>query len=161
MKRIVRAVLVVAAISVASCGGSNVSQSPTPTGASTASDGSDSSTAPAAIVITRTGGIAGVRDVVEISADGSAQVTQKNGVTVPCTPNAGAIDRVRAIDLPPIGTAPPKAPIADGFTYEMVTPAGSASVSDGAEGPHRELLQAAAEVVSSCIATASGSSPTY
>ena len=123
-------------------------QSPTPPAGTVAPDSSPTTTdAPAsAITITRSGGIAGVNDVVEIAADGSTQVTRKTGIVSACTPTAEAIARLRAIDIAAIGTAMPKNPIVDGFTYEIVTAAGSASVGDDG-GPRGELLSAAAEVV--------------
>ena len=143
-----RALVLVAAISLAGCGGANVTQSPTPPAGTVAPDSSPTTDAPAsAITITRSGGIAGVNDVVEIAADGSTQVTRKTGIVSACTPTAEAISRLRAIDIAAIGTAMPKNPIVDGFTYEIVTAAGGASVGDGDGGPRGELLSAAAEVV--------------
>ncbi len=134
-----------------------MTEAPTPPGTTGPPDGSSTpSDAPAsAITITRSGGIAGVHDVVEIAADGTAQVTQKTGVTGACTPTPEAVDRLRAIDFASIGTAPPKTPIADGFGYEIVAGSATASVGDGDTGAHGELLAAAAEVVSSCLRTVS------
>lgn len=140
-----------------------MTQSPTPPAGTVAPDSSPTTTdAPAsAITITRSGGIAGVNDVVEIAADGSTQVSRKTGIVSACTPTAEAISRLRTIDLAAIGTAVPKNPIADGFTYEIVTAAGSASVGDGDGGPRGELLSAAAEVVTSCLMTLSGDAAPY
>ncbi len=101
------------------------------------------------LTITRTGGIAGVHDVVQIEPDGSASVSQKTGDISACTPSPAAVDRVRAVDLSALGPAPSKTPIMDGFGYEIVGASGTASVGDGDTGLHGELLAAAAEVVSS------------
>ena len=150
MQAIPRALVLIAAISLASCGGAAVTEGPTfPT----------SSDEPAAseLTITRTGGFAGVHDVVQIEPDGSASVSQKTGVISACTPTPEAVDRVRAIDLSALGTAPPKTPIMDGFGYEIVGASGTASVGDGDTGSHGDLLAAAAEVVSSCLTTVSDS----
>ena len=119
--------------------------------ASTASP-ADSSAPGSSITITRTGGIAGMHDEVAIAPDNSAHITQKSGVTSACTPSVAAIDRIRAMDLSALGPPPSKTPIMDGFGYEVVTDAGRASVGDGDTGPYGELLAAAAEVVSSCLA---------
>lgn len=145
MQAIPRALVLVAAISLASCGGAAVSESPAQPDASDA--------AASELTITRTGGIAGVHDVVQIEPDGSASVSQRTGVISACTPSQAAIDRVRAIDLATLGPAPSKTPIMDGFGYEIVGASGTAAVGDGDTGQHGELLAAAAEVVASCLTT--------
>jgi hypothetical protein len=158
MNGTLRAVVLFAAITLAGCGGSAVSESPTTPTRTDAPSGAATSDAPSAITITRTGGIAGVRDVVQLAADGSVSVTQKGGASGSCTPAAEAVDRLRAIDLSALGSAPPKTPIADGFGYEIVAATGTASVGDGDTGAHGELLAAASAVVSSCLANVSGPS---
>ena len=155
-----RAIALVATVLLASCGGSAVTGGSIPPSGTTApGDSAGPSDGPAsAITITRSGGIAGVHDVVEIAPDGSAAVTRKTGQgAATCTPTPEAIDRLREFDLATLGSPPSKVPIADGFNYEVVTGAGRASVGDGDEGVHGELLRVANEVVSSCLATVSGS----
>lgn len=155
--------ILVAAITLAGCGGSVGEGSARPsTAASPSGSDSPSDHAPAsAMVITRTGGIAGFRDVVQIAADGTAQVTSKTGETRNCTPSPTALDRLRAIDLAAVGSAPSKSQIADGFTYSVSSATGSASAGDGDnEGPRAEFVAAAAAVVASCLASPSGSGST-
>lgn len=153
--------ILVAAISLAGCGGSVGEGSGLPTTAASPS-GSDapSDDAPAAaMVVTRSGGIAGFHDVVQIAADGTAQVTSKTGETRTCTPSPTDLDRLRAIDLAAVGSGPSKSQIADGFTYSVSSATGSASAGDGDnEGPRAEFVAAAAAVVASCLASQSGSS---
>jgi hypothetical protein len=146
------AMVLVAAVAIAGCGGATVTESPSsPT---TAPSTAPSGEAPAStITVTRTGGIAGMHDEVVIAPDNSAQVTQKTGVMSACTPSVAAVERLRATDLSALGPPPSKTPIMDGFGYEIVTDSGRASVGDGDTGPHGELLAAAAEVVSSCLST--------
>ena len=158
-----RALALVATILLASSGGPAVTGSPTPPSGTTAPDGSVMpSGGPATrITITRSGGIAGVHDVVEIAPDRSVTVTRKAGQPATCTPTPEAIDRLFSFDLATLGAPPSKVPIADGFNYEVVTGAGSASVGDGDEGVHGELLRVANEIVTSCLATVSSSGITY
>ncbi len=113
------------------------------------------------LVVTRTGGIAGVNDVLEIAADGSAQMTSKTGETRDCVPSPTALQQLRGIDLAAVGSAPSKPQIADGFTYEVRTAGGSASAGDGDEGLRAELVAAAAAVFASCLADAAGSQLPY
>lgn len=153
--------ILIAAISLAGCGGS-VGEGPTSTTGSPIGSDSPSDDAPAlAMVVTRTGGIAGFHDVVEIAADGTAQVTSKTGETRSCTPSTTALDRLRAIDLAAVGSAPSKSQIADGFTYSVSSATGSASAGQGDDEGHRAEFVAAAEaVVASCLASPSGSGST-
>jgi hypothetical protein len=151
-----RALVLLAALVLAGCGGAAVTQDPSsPTASSPVATGvPGGSGAPvSAITITRSGGIAGMHDVVVVAPDNSAHVTQKNGVMSACTPSVAAIERVRSTDLAALGPAPSKIPIMDGFGYDVVTDSGRASVGDGDSGAHGELLAAAAEVVSSCLST--------
>jgi len=151
--------LLVAVILLSSCGGSTVTEgSGLPsTGVSPSSDvPSDNATASEMVVI-RTGGFAGFHDTVQIAADGTAQVTGKTGETYGCTPDPSALERLRAIDLAAVGSAPPKSPIADGFAYSVSSAGGSASAGDGDnEGIRAEFVAAAAAVVTSCLANQSG-----
>ncbi len=124
----------------------------------TGSDSPSDAAAASALVVTRTGGFAGVHDTVQIAADGTAQITSKTGETRNCTPSPADLDRLRMIDLAAVGTAPPKSPIADGFNYSVSSASGSASAGDGDhEGRRAELVTAAAAVVASCLATEPGS----
>lgn len=148
MQAIPRALVLVAALSLASCGGGAPDESEQP-------DSTDA--AVSELTITRTGGIAGVHDVVQVEADGSASVSEKSGEISACTPAPEAVGRVRAVDLSTLGPAPSKTPIMDGFGYEIAGETGIASVGDGDTGAHGELLAAAAEVVSSCLLTRSSS----
>jgi hypothetical protein len=143
--------ILVATISFASCGGYGVTDSPTLSSANPSPAGS--------LVITRTGGIAGVNDVVQIAADGTAQMTSKSGETHACTPSRTALDQLRAIDLAAVGSAPSK-PIPDGFTYEVRSASGTASAGQGDAGIRAELVAAAAAVIASCL-DASGSAAPY
>ena len=145
--------ILVAVISFASCGGSGVTESPAP------SSTTSSPTGP--LVITRTGGIAGVNDVVQIAADGTAQVTTKAGETHSCTPSPTALEQLRAIDLAAVGSGPPKPGVADGFTYSLRSAGGDASAGDGDEGLRAEFVAAAAAVIASCLVEASGSEAPY
>lgn len=153
--------ILVAAISLAGCGGSTVTEGPelpsttaSPTGSHAPSDDAPAST----MVVERTGGFAGFHDTVQIAADGTAQVTSKTGETRNCTPSPTALDQLRAIDLAVVGTATSKSQIADGFTYSVRSATGSASAGDGDdEGLRAEFVATAAAVVSSCLAEMSGS----
>ena len=118
------------------------STGPSPAGSGTASD----------MIVTRTGGIAGFNDTIQIAADGTAQVTSKAGETRGCQPDPAALDRLRAIDLSAVGSAPPKQPIADGFNYSVSSSGVSASGGDGQNDAIRaEFVAAAAAVVTSCL----------
>ena len=141
--------ILVATMSFASCGGSGVTGSPTPP-STTASEAG-------ALVITRTGGIAGVNDVVQVNADGTAQLTTRTGGTSSCTPSPTALEALRAIDLAAVGSGPSKPGMPDGFAYEVRSASGSATASDGDVGIRAELAAAAAAVVSSCLGDAAGS----
>jgi len=140
----------VAGLSLAGCGGATVSEGP-------AQPSSSGIVPPVAMVVTRSGGIAGFHDVVEIAADGTARVTTRNGEARGCTPSAAALDQLRAIDLAAVGTAPSK--IADGFTYEARAAGTVAQAGDGDNaGIRAAFVRAAAAVVGSCLENASGSS---
>ena len=141
--------LMVAAVSLASCGGSAVTESPASPSAAASPTGSDMTSE---MVVTRTGGIAGFNDTVHIAPDGTAQVTSKTGEAHGCQPDPAALDRLRAIDLVAVGSGPPKQPIADGFTYSVTSAGGSASAGDGdTEGIRAEFVAAVSDVVTSCL----------
>jgi hypothetical protein len=109
------------------------------------------------LVVTRTGGFAGVSDTVHIAADGTAQITGKTGETSSCVPDPSALDRLQAIDLAAVGSGVSKSPIADGFTYSVNSTSGSASAGDGDnEGIRAEFVAAASAVVTSCLANQAG-----
>lgn len=106
------------------------------------------------IVVERSGGIAGFHDVLEIAADGSAHVTSRNGEARRCTPDPAALRALRAFDLAVVGSGPPKAPIADGFTYVVRTASAMASAGTGDTGIRAAFAAAADAVIGSCLASA-------
>lgn len=128
-----------------------------PSGPPTTTPAGGSGVPASAMVVERSGGIAGFHDVADIAADGSAQVTSRNGVTRSCTPDPVTLDRLREFDLAAVGSGPPKVPIADGFTYVVRTERGSASAGDGDTGIRAAFAAAAAAVISSCLANVSSS----
>ena len=133
--------ILVTAISLAACSGS-----------STGSDAPSDAAQPSAMVVTRTGGFAGVNDVVEIASDGTAMVASKAGETRSCTPSPAAVERLRAIDLASVGSATSKSPIADGFVYSVTSARGAATAGEGDNtGIRAEFVLTAAEVVTSCL----------
>jgi hypothetical protein len=137
----ITASILVVTISLAGCGGSEVTESSPPPSATAA-----------AIVVTRTGGFAGVNDVVEIAADGTAQITSKTGESRSCTPSSTAVERLRAIDLASVGSATSKSQIPDGFMYSVRSASGAATAGDGDNAGNRaEFVLAAAAVVTSCL----------
>jgi hypothetical protein len=148
--------LLVAALTVAGCGGSTATvgsgdqSSGSPTASATPSD----DTPTAAMVVVRTGGIAGVVDMVRIAADGSASITSKTGKSSACTPSGEALDRLRAIDLAAVeATASRPSGMADGFNYSVKSGTASATASEGDDDSRRaDLVDAAAAVVASCLA---------
>jgi hypothetical protein len=113
-----------------------------------------SSATGATVVIVRTGGIAGVRDTVKITADGSASVTTKNGRGRPCEPSEQALTRLRATDLAAVAAAPRTVPpIADGFSYAVRVGDQRASASEGDKDSRRaDVVKAAAALLTSCLA---------
>jgi hypothetical protein len=156
MERTRIGLILAATIALAGCTGVTVTNDPSPATASP-----DSGTPVSAMTLTRTGGIAGFHDVLEIAADGTAQLTRRSGETSTCTPSPTALDQLRAIDLAAVGSAPPKAPIADGFTYTVVSAAGTATAGDGEDGIRGAFVSAAAAVLSSCEAMLVGSDAPY
>jgi hypothetical protein len=156
MERTRVGLVVVAALALAGCGGADMTDGPSPT--NTAS-GSGAPVSP--LTITRTGGIAGVNDVLEVAADGTAQLTRRSGQTSACTPSPTALDQLRAIDLALVGSGPPKAPIADGFSYTVVVGTVTASAGDGEEGIRGAFVTAASAVLASCEAMLVGSDAPY
>ncbi len=124
----------------------------TPAGGNVPSDQASA----ASMRLTRTGGIAGVNDVLEIDDDGSARLTRSTGQVITCSPMPETVARLRATDLKAVGTARSKAPMADGFSYTLVTALGTATAGDGEQGIRAEFVSTAAEVMASCQATATG-----
>lgn len=112
------------------------------------------------MLVVRTGGIAGVSDMVRIAGDGSASITTKARKTRGCTPSATALDRLRAVDLKAVAATTAKpSHLADGFNYSVKSGSASAVVSEGDDDSRRaELVDAAAAVVATCLASQSGSS---
>jgi hypothetical protein len=151
--------LLVAAVTIAGCGGSTVavgsgghSSTATPTASGTSSDNAPTT----AMVVVRTGGIAGVLDMVRIAADGTASITSKTAKSRACTPSGKDLDRLRAIDLSGLATTSPPPGMADGFNYSVKSGSTSATASEGDDDSRRaELVDAAAAVVASCLATLS------
>lgn len=125
-----------------------------PTAPSTTTPAGSAGLPTSAMVVERSGGIAGFHDVLEIAADGSATIATRNGEPRSCTPDPATLDRLRAVDLTAVGSGPPKVPIADGFTYSVRTASGSASAGDGDVGVRAEFAAAAAAVLASCLANA-------
>jgi hypothetical protein len=108
------------------------------------------------MVVVRTGGFAGVRDLMRVAADGTARITVKTGDTRTCTPSTTSLARLRAIDLAALKASQTKmSRLADGFNYSVKTGNGSAAASEGADGPRAEFVAAAAAVIASCLATRS------
>lgn len=152
--------IVVLILTLAGCGGSTVtdgsagsSTTPAPAG----SDTSDDNAPTPAMVVLRTGGIAGVHDQVRIAADGTARSTRKTGKTRDCTPSTTSLERLRAIDLAALNAIPTTmSQLADGFNYSVKTGDASASASEGDDDSRRaEFVDAAAGVIASCLATQS------
>lgn len=156
MERTRVGLIVAAALALAGCTGATMTGNPSPAITSPGSGAPDS-----ALTLTRSGGIAGFHDVLEIATDGTAQLTRRSGETSTCTPSPTALDQLRAIDLAAVGSAPPKAPIADGFTYTVVSAAGTATAGDGEDGIRGAFVSAAAAVLSSCEAMLVGSDAPY
>jgi hypothetical protein len=156
----VAALVMVAAMALAGCGGSTVVAGPaksstTPSPTSSATPDEDAPTS--ATVVVRSGGIAGVRDIVRIAADGTAHLTTKTGTTRACTPSAASLDRLAAIDLGALKAIPSKpSQMADGFIYSVQAGDASASAGEGDDNGRRaEFVDAAAAVIGSCLATQS------
>jgi hypothetical protein len=148
--------ILVAAVTTAGCGGSTVavgSGGQSSTATPTASGKSSDSAPTRAMVVVRTGGIAGVLDMVRIAADGTASITSKTGKSRACTPSGKALDRLRAIDLSALATTSPRPGMADGFNYSVKSGSASATAGEGDDDSRRaELVDAAAAVVASCLA---------
>jgi hypothetical protein len=166
------AVPLVLALGLSACGGSST------TTASTGSDaGSGASSAPPAsgnpsatggppvspssaasptgdfLEITRSGGIAGVRDIVRVASDGTAKLVTRDGRAKTCRPAADDVRRLRQLDLAAMDALPSGAPVADGFVFSVRTTHGAAAVGDGDKrGRRAEVLDAAATVVATCLA---------
>ena len=155
----VAGVIIAAVLMLAGCGGSTAgagsagsSTKPSPTG----SHSSDDPAGTQAMVVVRTGGFAGVRDLMRIAADGTARITVRTGDTRDCTPSTASLDRLRAIDLAAINAIPTKlSQMADGFNYSVKTGDASAAASQGDDGRRAEFVDAAAAVIASCLATKS------
>jgi hypothetical protein len=151
------ALLAAAVITCAGCGtttaphGSDNSPS-TPTRAGPDQPGS--SPAPV-IVVLRTGGIAGVHDMVAIAADGTAHLTSKTRTSRNCTPSAAAVARLRALDLSAMPAPTMRPGMADMFSYSVQVGAKRAVASEGggATGRPADLVDAAAAVLASCLAS--------
>jgi hypothetical protein len=152
--RAVAGVIIAAVITLAGCGGSTAdagsagsSTTPSPTGGHP----SDNSAGTQAMVVVRTGGFAGVRDLMRVAADGTARITVKAGDTRDCAPSTASLDRLRAIDLAAINATPTKlSQMADGFSYSVTTADGSAAASEG-DDRRAEFVGAAAAVIASCL----------
>jgi hypothetical protein len=152
--------VLVATMALAGCGGSTVGESPetsstTPTSSESATP--DDHEPASATVVVRTGGIAGVRDIVRIAADGTARLTTRARTTRACAPSQASLDRLAAIDLVALKAIPStSSQMADGFVYSVSADGASASASEGDADSHRaELVDAAAAVIGSCLATQS------
>jgi hypothetical protein len=147
------AFVVIAALALAGCGGSTTTAS-TSTAAPSSSEAPSDGAPAGALVVVRTGGIAGVVDMVSIAADGTANVTNKTRKSRPCKPSAESLDRLQAIDLSAVRGAPStSSQLADGFNYSVTSGGTSATASEGDDDSRRaELVDAAADVVATCLA---------
>jgi hypothetical protein len=145
------ALLAAVALTLAGCGGESATTADA--GSPSASAPSSSAHATGALVVVRTGGIAGVQDTVQIAADGTAHITSRNGKQRDCTPPAATLDRLRAIDIAAVAATPNEAPqMADGFNYSVQSGTTTAQGSEGDDdGRRAELVRAAAAVVASCL----------
>jgi hypothetical protein len=103
--------------------------------------------------VTRSGGIAGVRDVVRVAADGTGKMLNRQGGQRTCRPPAAAVNRLRRMDLAAVAALPsPTGVVNDGFVFSVRSPAGAATVGQGDKNGRRaDLLSAAAAVISSCV----------
>lgn len=140
--RLVMVLLVVMTVgSLGGCGGEEGAKAPMPIGA---------------LVVTRSGGIAGFHDTLRIATDGSATVTRPEGSSMPCRVDASSLARLRAIRLAAVDPVSPSSSagghvVADGLTWSVRSTAGRATVSEGQSGGlRRELIAAAAAVFASC-----------
>jgi hypothetical protein len=155
----VAGVVIAAVLTLAGCGGSTAgagsagsSTKPSPTG----SDASDDPAGSQAMVVVRTGGFAGVRDLMRVAADGTARITVRTGDTRDCTPSPASLDRLRTIDLVALNATPTKlSRMADGFSYAVQTGDGRAAASEGDDGRRADFVGAAAAAIASCLATRS------
>lgn len=155
----VAGLIIAAVLTLAGCGGStagagSVGSSTTPS--RSGSHTSDDSAGTQAMVVVRTGGFSGVRDLMRVAADGAARITVKTGDAHACSPSTASLDRLRAIDLAALNATPTKmSQMADGFNYSVKTGDGSAAASEGDDGRRADLVDAAAAVIVSCLATQS------
>ncbi len=83
------AALPVATLVLAGCGAAAGSPGPAP-----------STTRAAALVLTRTGGIAGFHDTLRVASDGTATLTRRSGPASTCRVEAAALTRLRALGAP-------------------------------------------------------------
>jgi hypothetical protein len=157
--RALAGVIIAAVLTIAGCGGSTAGADPAGSSTTPSPTGSHSSDDPAgtqAMVVVRTGGFAGVRDLMRVAADGTARITVRTGDTRDCTPSPASLDRLRAIDLVALNAAPTKlSRMADGFSYSVQTGDGRAAASEGDDGRRADFVGAAAAVIASCLATRS------
>lgn len=107
--------------------------------------------AASAIVVVRTGGIAGVHDTVRIGADGSAAITRRASSSRACRPAPAAVRRLRSLDLHGLGARTTAAPVADGFSWSVTAGGRTARATQADDDSRRtELIGAAAAVLASC-----------
>jgi hypothetical protein len=139
-------------LGLAACGGESSGTTAT-SGSATAGNGrAGQDNTASAMEVVRTGGIAGVRDVLRIKANGQGTLTDKNGKTSSCRPTDKALDRLRAVDLADVSAGPTAAPvIADAFNYGVRVGDERASGSEGDDGRRADLVDAAAAVLTSCL----------
>ena len=141
-------------LGAAACGGGTSSGRPKP-------PGTDEPGHPgrATLVVVRGGGLAGFRDTVRVPPDGRAIVTRRTGSARTCKPDPAAVERLIRLDLAAVGPAPrPSTPVADAFSYTVTVGHESATAAEGEHGRRAEMVDAAAAVVASCLATQSGQS---
>jgi hypothetical protein len=138
-------------------GGESTTRAPSATGgppspAPSASGGTDSGRF---LEVMRSGGIAGVRDLVRVAADGTATVVTRDGSSRSCRPAAADVRRLRQLDpaaFAALAALPRATPVNDGFVFSVRTSQGTAVTGEGDTNDRRaDLLDAAAAVVSACL----------
>lgn len=123
------------------------------TGTTGSAGGTTSPSATATVVVvTRTGGLAGVNDTLRLEGSGSVTITARDGSRKRCQVDRAVARRLRAVDLGSLGPPPGGGRrVADGYVYRVRAGGQEAVVSDGeTSGRRAELVDAAAAVFAAC-----------
>lgn len=122
------------------------------TGTTGPTRGTSTGTAATVVVVTRTGGLAGVKDTLRLEGSGSVTLTARDGSRKRCQVDGGIARRLRAVDLGSLGPPPGGGRrVADGYVYRVRAGGREAVVSDGETGGRRaELVDAAAAMFAAC-----------